>query len=302
MRLVLFDDYKPGLLKGNGVVDVSEVTRRVAGRTGQETMQGIITHFDQLKADLERALSSGREMPLANVQLRAPLPRPGKIMMMGANFREFTQGVPALPIWGFLKSPEAILDPGGTIVLPGVDFIVCHHEAEMVAVIGKQGKDIPAAQGMDYVFGYCNGIDVSPRMPLLQNTLLNKGCDPCQPLGPCIVTKDEVPDVDRLQVRLWVNGELRQDFPMSDIGHPLPDSIHYFSERMSIMPGDILSLGTNHAGLGALQDGDTVEIEIDGLGRLTNKVSDPLKRSWPRGTDPGYAHLRLREQLLAGKA
>src|ERR1051325_4433128 len=124
MKMVLFDDYKPGLLQGDSVIDVSEATRGVAGRNGQETMQGIIANFDSLRGTLEQALNSGQAKPLSSVKLRAPLPRPGKIMAMGTNFKEFTKGAP-LPIWGFFKSPEAVLqDVGGTVQLPPDDFVI----------------------------------------------------------------------------------------------------------------------------------------------------------------------------------
>ena len=117
MKIVLYDDYKVGLLKDGNVVDVSGVVPR--GGTPQLTIEGLITNFQSLKGALERALDQGQGVPLASVQLRAPMPRPGKIVCMGGNFGEFVgrKG----PMWGFLKSPEAVLAPGGTVMLPPED-------------------------------------------------------------------------------------------------------------------------------------------------------------------------------------
>jgi 2-keto-4-pentenoate hydratase/2-oxohepta-3-ene-1,7-dioic acid hydratase in catechol pathway len=303
MKLVLFNDHRPGLLRDDGVVDISGAVQGVAGRNGQETMQGIIAGFDALKPALQRALEGPAVVPLNTVRLRAPLPRPGKIMMMGANFLEHTPG-PPLPIFGFFKSPEAILETGGTITLPEEPFVICHHEAEPVVVIGRGGHKISEAAAPDAVFGYMVGCDVSARFyPDLPNTLLGKSFNGFAPIGPAIVTRDEVPDLYALQVRLWVDGTLRQDFPVSDMGHHVPACIRYWSSRTTLNPGDIMFMGTNHQGLGPLQDGNRVEMELTGLGspRLTFSISDPLKRSWPVGvdTDPGQ---RVRGNLLKHQA
>src|SRR5262245_6575948 len=115
MKIVLYNDYVPGVLKGDNVVDVSSVVQR--GRDGQETLLNIINNWDSLKPRLEQAVNAASGVPASSVQLRAPVPKPGKIMCMAANYRENTSN-PALPINGFHVSPEAVMDPGGTTVLP----------------------------------------------------------------------------------------------------------------------------------------------------------------------------------------
>ena len=160
MKIVLFNDYKPGLLKGENVVDISSQVE--VGRTGQETIVNIINDWDALKPKLETYLASQAGVPLSTVQLHAPVPKPGKIMCMAANYKENTDK-PGLPISGFLVSPDAILDPGGTTVLPEYEFTICHHEAELVCVIGKKGHDIAQGDAMDHIFGYTAGVDVSAR-------------------------------------------------------------------------------------------------------------------------------------------
>ena len=279
MKLVFFNDYRAGLLKGDNVVDISYRVER--GRTGQETLENIIENWDSLKPGLERHLAVNQGVPLSSVQLRAPVPKPGKIMCMAANYREGTDK-PPLPISGFLVSPDAILDPGGTTTLPEYKFTICHHEAELVAVIGKKGKDISEADAMSYVFGYTAGVDVSARGAW---GYLSKAYDGFKPIGPCIVTADEIPNPHSLQVRLSVDGQPRQDYNTSDMGHHIPECFDYFSKIMTFMPGDLLFVGTNHQQLGPLQDGETCHMEIDKIGSFDFHIVDPYKRSWPKGID-----------------
>ena len=279
MRIVLFDDHKPGLLKGDNVVDIS--SQAPMGRTGQETLVNIIESWDSLKPRLESYLAANDGVPAASVQLRAPVPKPGKIMCMAANYRENTDK-PPLPISGFLVSPDAILDPGGTTTLPEYEFTICHHEAELVCVIGKKGKDIRQDEAMSYIFGYTAGVDVSARGAW---GYLSKAYDGFKPIGPCIVTADEIPDPHALQVRLQVDGQLRQDYNTSDMGHHIPECFEYFSKIMTFFPGDLLFVGTNHQQLGPLQDGETCHMEIEKIGGFDFHIVDPSKRSWPKGID-----------------
>jgi 2-keto-4-pentenoate hydratase/2-oxohepta-3-ene-1,7-dioic acid hydratase in catechol pathway len=280
MRLVLYgDNHTPGVLKGDNVVDISSQVRR--GRTGQETLVNIIEDWEALKPELEKYVAANEGVPASSVQLRAPVPKPGKIMCMAANYRENTDK-PPLPISGFLVSPDAILDPGGTTTLPDYEFTICHHEAELVCVIGKKGKDISQGDAMSYVFGYTAGVDVSARGAW---GYLSKAYDGFKPIGPCIVTADEIPDPHALQVRLQVDGQPRQDYNTSDMGHHIPECIDYFSKIMTFLPGDLLFVGTNHQQLGPLQDGETCHMEIDKIGGFDFHIVDPKKRSWPVGID-----------------
>ena len=216
---------------------------------------------------------------------------------MGGNYREFGAREPS-PMWGFTKSLDAILGPGGNVVLPDVDANIFHHEAELVLVFGKGGKDIPASEAMDHVFGYTCGVDVSARMPAtggggrVPNTLPiseHKSYDTFCPLGPCIATKDELADPENVQVTLSVDGEVRPNYNTSDLAHSIAESIEYVAAIEEISAGDVLFMGTNHQGLGAMQDGDTIEMGIEGIGSFTFTVSDPSKRSWPKGVDEATA-------------
>ena len=295
MKFVLFNDGRPGLLRDDGVVDISDVVGRLGSRVGQEAMEAIITHIDDLRADLSQLEQTGNAVPLSDVTLLAPLPRPSKILCMGGNFREFGARE-AVPMWGFKKSSEAIIGPGETVILPPDDVNIFHHEAELVLVFGNSGKDIKQSDAMDSVFGYMGGVDVSARLPAggrssgpRDTTVMPvspwKSFDTFSPIGPCIVTKDEIQDPHHLQIRLWVDGELRVNYNTDDLAHSIPESIEYVSAIESFSAGDILFMGTNHQGLGAMQEGDSIDIEVEGVGRFSIKVSDALKRRWPKGVD-----------------
>src|SRR5262245_49006589 len=196
-----------------------------------------------------------------------------------------TRDAPA-PINAFHKSPGAIIGPGETMVLPDVPASVFEGEAEVAVVIGKRASNVKTADAMSHVFGYMNFIDGSARgLPPPGNTFYQgKSRETFAPIGPFIVTADEIADPHRLQVRLWVNGTLKQDFNTSDMAHKIPRCIEFVSSLHTLEPGDILATGTNHRGLSSFQDGDLIEIETEGLGRLRVTVRDELKRTWPRDT------------------
>ena len=295
MKLVLFNDGRPGLLRDGSVVDISHVAGQLGAPVGQDSMEAIISHIEDIRAELSRLEMEGTALPLSDVSLHAPLPRPNKILCMGANYREFGGRDPA-PMWGFLKSSGAVIGPGDTVLLPPDDVNIFHHEAELVLVFGSSGMDVNQANAMDHVFGYTCGLDVSARMPSTgqprgprDTTKMPispaKSFETFSPLGPCIVTKDEIKDPHHLQIRLWVDGELRVNYNTDDLAHSIPESIEYVSAIESFRTGDVLFMGTNHQGLGPMQDGDSIDVEVESIGGFSMKVSDPLKRRWTKGVD-----------------
>jgi 2-keto-4-pentenoate hydratase/2-oxohepta-3-ene-1,7-dioic acid hydratase in catechol pathway len=220
------------------------------------------------------------------VRLRAPLPRPVNIDCMAVNYMEDGTRKEPAPINAFHKSPNSIIGPSETMVLPDVPASVFEGEAELAVIIGRRGFNIRAADAMGHVFGYCNFIDGSARgLPPAGNTFYQmKSRETFAPIGPWIVTADEIEDPHRLSVKLWNNGELKQNFNTSDMAHKIPRSIEFVSSLHTLMPGDILASGTNHRGLHAFQDGDRIEMEVEGCGRLAISIRDDLKRTWPRET------------------
>lgn len=286
MKLAYFNDFVPGVVLGDRIVDIHPVVAGLPHRDRQDLMPELIARFDELRGRIEAHIAGAERVALNEVTLRAPLPRPRQIDCMAVNYME-DGTLPAPPaINGFHKSPGAIIGPGDTFVLPDEPAIVFEGEAELGIVIGKRASRVAAQDAMAHVFGYVNFIDGSARgLPPLNNVFfLAKSRDTFAPIGPYIATADEIEDPQNLPVRLWVNGALKQDFNTSDMAHKIPRSIEWLSALHTLEPGDLIATGTNHRGLSALQDGDRVELEIDGLGRLAVNVRDDLKRTWPRET------------------
>jgi len=286
VKLLFFDDFRLGVLNGDTVVDVSGVVRDIPHTGPQELLSGLIARCAQFRPLLEAAVAREPSVPLASVQVRPPVPKPTNIVAMAVNYMEDgTRSEPA-PINAFLKSANAVIGHGDTMVLPDVPATIFEGEAEVAVVIGKRASAVRAAEAMDHVFGYVNFIDGSARgLPPSGNTFYQmKSRDTFAPMGPYLVTADEIPDPHRLAVKLWVNGDLKQNFNTSDMAHKIPRCIEWVSAIHTLEPGDVLATGTNHRGLSAFQNGDAIELETEGLGRLRIYVRDDLKRTWARET------------------
>ncbi len=293
MKLVLFQDtqiptVRCGLLTERGVIDASASV--AAGASPQFAMQSLIDRFDSLRPALETLAAAGAAVPLDKVRLRSPLPRPGKILACIANYWEHAQRE-ARPLNMFMKNPDAVIGPGDTIELPEfTEPSAFMHEAELALVIKGPAKQVHRDHWRSAVFGYTCMIDVSargegrftwPKGP--PASWLGKSFDTFAPLGPCIATLDEVPEPNDLLVRFWNDGQLRHNYSTDDMEHRVPELVEFATKIMTLHSGDVISCGTNHEGLGNLQDGETVEIEIERIGRMALKVRDPLKRKWDRG-------------------
>ena len=286
MKLLFFDDFKLGVLKGDTVFDVSSLVESVPHTGPHDLISGLIAGFGGYRARLEEAVTKSGGAPLSRVRIRPPLPRPTNIVCMAVNYMEDGTRAEPAPINAFHKSPGAVIGNGDTMVLPDVPATIFEGEAEVALVMGKRASGVKAEEAMSYVFGYTNFIDGSARgLPPAGNTFYQmKSRDTFAPMGPYIVTADEVPDPLNLQVRLWVNGELKQNFNTNDMAHKIARCIEWVTSIHTLEPGDVLATGTNHRGLSAFQDGDTVELETDRLGRLRFSVRDDLKRTWARET------------------
>ena len=288
MKLALFQqgaDVSPGVITERGIVSVADVVRLQA--TPQLTMTGIIDDFDRLRPALMRRAQEGDAIPLENVRLRAPLPRPGKILACIANYWEHGALAPrALNM--FLKNPDAVIGPGDTIVLPEFNEPwIFMHEAELALVIKGPAKMVKAEDWKSAVFGYTGMIDVSARgegrRTWKAGSWLGKSFDTFAPIGPCIATLDEIPNPNDVLVRFWVDGQLRHNYNTDDMEHLVPELVEFASTIMTLNSGDLIACGTNHEGLGPLQDNEVVDFEIVGIGRMRLNVRDPLKRSWEKG-------------------
>src|SRR5881296_2727644 len=286
MKLLFFDDFKLGVLKGDTVVDVSQAVREIPHTGPHNLISGLIERFADYRAGLEKATADGKGTPIDKVRIRPPLPRPVNIDAMAVNYMEDGTRKEPAPINAFHKSPGCVIGDNDTMILPDVPATIFEGEAELALVIGKRAANVSAANAMEYVFGYVNFIDGSARgLPPSGNTFYQmKSRDTFAPMGPYLVTADEVRDPHRLQVRLWVNETLKQNFNTSDMAHKIPRCIEWVSSIHTLEPGDVLATGTNHRGLSAFQHGDLIELETEGLGRLRLHVRDDLKRTWARET------------------
>jgi 2-keto-4-pentenoate hydratase/2-oxohepta-3-ene-1,7-dioic acid hydratase in catechol pathway len=286
MKLLMFNDFRLGVLKGDTVVDVTPVVQKLPHNGPGDLMNRLIERFAEYRGPLERAAADGRGVPVAQVKIRPPLPKPVNVDCMAVNYMEDGTRKQAAPINAFHKSPGCLVGHGETMVLPDIAATIFEGEAELAFVIGKRASNVPAAKAMEYVFGYTNFIDGSARgvLPPGNTFYQMKSRASFAPIGPYLVTADEVRDPHKLQVRLWVNGALKQNYNTDDMANKIPRIIEWISSIHDLEPGDIIATGTNHRGLSAFQDGDTVDLETEGLGKLTIKVRDDLKRTWARET------------------
>ena len=217
------------------------------------------------------------------VKRLAPIPRPGKILCSGINYRGHLEENPGAKLptepFFFSKLPSAVIGPGEPIVHPKLTKQL-DYEVEFAVVIGKRMKQTPHDQVMDCVAGYTILHDVSARdVQFKDNQItLGKNFDTFCPLGPCVVTKDELPNPGNVPLRSFLNGKVMQDGTTADWVFPLPELLGRLSEIMTLEPGDIVSTGTP-AGVGVfrkpqvfLKPGDSVRLEIDGIGALENPV------------------------------
>ena len=221
--------------------------------------------------------------PLDQVRLAPPVANPSKIVCVGLNYRDhcLEQDIelPARPIL-FAKFPSSVIGPGDEIRWSPDASQKVDYEAELAVVIGRQGRNIPTEHAYDYVAGYTIVNDVSARDAQFadEQWIRGKSFDTFCPMGPYLLTADEVPDPHTLDIRCWVNGELRQDSNTRELVFKVHDLLAYISKTSTLVPGDVLITGTP-GGVGVFRDpqvflkpGDLVEIEIDKLGRLSNRV------------------------------
>jgi 2-keto-4-pentenoate hydratase/2-oxohepta-3-ene-1,7-dioic acid hydratase in catechol pathway len=285
MRLGLYNRGSLGLLVENAVVDVSGVVGAVSrgGRLDALIRSGAWSAIDQTD------LSAAPRTPLADVVWEAPLPSPGKIIGAPANYYEHIAEMTAsksIAEWGFfLKAPTSVIGPQETIKLPYSD-IRTDYEGELAVIIGRRGRNISVGDAMRYVFGYSCVLDITVRSTEDRST--RKSFDTFTPLGPTLVTADEIEDVANLELRLDVNGEERQRCSTGQMIYGVPELIAYITSVMTIEPGDVIATGTP-GGVGPLHDGDVVTLSVAKVGTLRVSVSD--RNAIKYGNRPGPAQL-----------
>jgi 2-keto-4-pentenoate hydratase/2-oxohepta-3-ene-1,7-dioic acid hydratase in catechol pathway len=224
---------------------------------------------------------SDERLALDNVHLLPPVPDPQKIICLGLNYRDHAaesgQPIPESPMW-FGKFPNSLVGDGDPVVLPPAHPDFVDYEAELAVVIGRPAHRVSPAEALDHVAGAMPFNDVSARDLQLQNPLWTSGkaIDTFAPCGPALVLMDEIQDLQALGLRTRINGEVVQEGTTANMIFSVAETIAWLSETMTLLPGDIIATGTP-AGIGGLKgvflhDGDTVSVEVDGLGAVTNPV------------------------------
>ena len=282
VRIARFDDDRVGLVVGESIVDVTDVVEVSPGHWPPVGTVQLIAQFDRLRPALESALASRERHPISGVRLLTPIPWPSKVIAypvnyhdhgheMQASYRASNQGF-------FLKPPSSLSGPADPVVLPANPSREVHHESELAIVIGRTARDIDAADWQRYVFGYACLLDMVVRGR--EERVFRKAFDTFCPVGPWIVTADEVSDPASLGMRLWVNDELRQEANTRDLVLDIPGMVEMASAVMTLHPGDIIATGTP-AGVGPVVDGDVIRIAIDQVGEMSVPVQQGISGHTP---------------------
>lgn len=266
-----------GVVRDRGIADLA-----AAAPDLPRDMIGFLRAGDTALKRAADASASAPLIPLADVVLEAPVPHPGKVLAIGLNYRDHVeesgQPMPEHQVW-FNKQHNCIMGPYADIALPSVSAFL-DYEAEMCFVIGKRCKHVPAARAHEVIAGYFVGNDVSVRdWQLRTNTWqIGKSFDTHGPIGPWIVTPDEVGDPHALDIKCWVNGELRQNSNTKHLIFNCFDQIAHLTQAFTLDIGDVIFTGTSSGVGGAmkpmqfLKTGDVVRVEVEKLGHIENKV------------------------------
>jgi 2-keto-4-pentenoate hydratase/2-oxohepta-3-ene-1,7-dioic acid hydratase in catechol pathway len=298
---ILNNEERLGALVGEYLVDISRAHARVnptapplpgamlpflqAGEGAWRAAQNLLKRLEEVpnRAALERMAGSEAIYDPESVRLLAPVPNPSKVIAIGLNYwdhcREQKLEPPDRPII-FAKYPTAVIGPGEPIVWDPALTQQVDYEAELAFVVGKRARKVKREEAYDYIFGYMPGNDVSARDLQFSDKqwVRGKSLDTFCPLGPYLVSRDEVPDPHNLPIRCYVNGRPLQDSSTSEMIFDIPTLLSFITAAFTLLPGDVVLTGTPD-GVGVfrkpqifLKPGDRVVVEIEGLGRLENPV------------------------------
>ena len=287
MHLLTFQqgqELRLGVQRPGGIFDVSARVAETQNHAIPATMEALLAGGPPAKAALEQFVLDHPSAPLldeSQLTYGPCVPQPGKIICLGMNYQRHVAkpepGQEPSPIL-FAKYNNSLAAAGEVIPLPPV-AVEYDYEAEMAVVMGRRAQQVSEAEALAYVFGYCNANDLSAR-ELQRRTsqwMLGKMLDKFLPLGPYLVTADEVPNPQDLSIRAWVNGELGQDATTADMIFSVAYLISYMSHYFTLEAGDVIATGTPdrvpRPAKTWLKAGDRVEIEVQGLGRLTNRMA-----------------------------
>jgi 2-keto-4-pentenoate hydratase/2-oxohepta-3-ene-1,7-dioic acid hydratase in catechol pathway len=273
---------KLGIKTEDGIIDVQAISEKT-GIAAPKTMLDVIEGGDEALQGLTKIVAkSAEKLNEETIQFAPAIPNAGKVICVGANYRkhaiESGLAIPEKPIY-FAKFANSLSGHREEIPVPKMAEQV-DYEVELVAIIGKQAKNVSVENALDYVFGYAVGNDLSVRELQFRSHqwLYGKAIDGFAPIGPYIVTADEVPDPQNLNLKCWVNGELRQNSNTEDMIFSTAKLISDLSQIMTLQPGDVIYTGTPEGVIMGMEEknwlkpGDEIVCEIDGLGSLLNKL------------------------------
>lgn len=290
MRIACFNDHRVGVLVDGGIHDVTDLVDgddEMAGLATELRVAELISRFDELRAPIVERVALSTPIALSEVRLRCPTPRPRNFWAAPRNYATHGaemvgtlsagQGTPR-ELGLFVKGGGSLADPDGPIELPPLPGRRFDHEAEIGVVIGRTARGVSASEAMGHVFGYTLVIDATMRLTETQREerTMRKSFATFSPVGPAILTADEVADPGLLTVRLWVNDELRQEGSLSDLIVDVAGLVEMASAVSPLEPGDLIATGTP-AGVGPIAPGDEIVIECEPIGRLRIPVTE---RSW----------------------
>jgi len=288
MKVALFDEWRVGIVDDRGIVDITDLVPGWEPVWPFSWMLHFIQSFPRRRGEWAAALAERPAIPLENVRLRPPVPVPSKIVAAPVNYllhqQEMggAQGVYAgstiktIEDYGlFLKPPSSIAGPDDEITLPFAGRRT-DHEAEVGIIIGRTVRNVTEAEADEAIFGFTGLLDLSVRG--LEDRPYRKGFDGFCPIGPWIVTRDEIPDMNRIGFRLWVNGQLRQQGNTQNMIYSMRRLVALASYQTTLYPGDIIASGTPE-GVGEVKPGDALQLEVDGIGVLKVAVA-------PRPAEP----------------
>ncbi|MDO8277458.1 MAG: fumarylacetoacetate hydrolase family protein [Burkholderiaceae bacterium] len=291
MKIASFEDFRVGVVDGDTVYDMTATLPAFLAQLPRQRVNWLIANWATMAAPFADYLKTGEARPLAGLRLLPPNPAPQHVFAAPANYqkhigelgtRTVTQGGRSAREQGFfLKAPGSLVGAGNAILLPRGSTRRFDHESELAVVIGRAARNVPREKAMEYVFGYSCLIDATMRIEkgvAEEERSMRKSFETFTPMGPYIVTADEVPDPQALQNRLWVNGEIRQQANTGEMIVGVAELIELVSSVLPLEPGDVIASGTPE-GVGPFAPGDTVKIEIQSVGSMTLDVRECAMRA-----------------------
>ena len=270
MKLARFNGGRVGVVGEGHVVDVTAAAGVDPAEWPPMGMVRLIADFERARAALTRAAASGPCVPLAQVRWDVPVPWPNKLIAIPVNYHAHAleMSSPAISRNGgfFMLSNSSLSGASEPIALPDLPGRSVHHEAELGIIIGRSCRHVAREDALSAIFGYCCLLDITVRGK--QERAIRKSFDSFTPVGPWITTADEVGDPTNLDVRLWVNDDLRQNANTRDMIVDVAEIIAMTSAVMTLQPGDIIASGTGE-GVGPILPGDIVTIDIPRVGRMS---------------------------------